>query len=236
MIIMLSRALWSAAAGRQGASFRSRKAATSLFQQTVRTMFINVEETPNPSSLKFLPGVPVLDEEYGSGVNFESAMTAHSSPLAKQLFRIEGVNTVFFGKEFISVNIDEAAVSWAVVKPQVFAEVMDFFSEDGYEVMSDAPAPSDTAITDDDDEIVAMIKELLETRIRPSVQDDGGDILFKGFDEESGIVNLQLAGSCTGCPSSSVTLKNGVERMLMYYIPEVQGVNQINPEEDALKM
>ena len=81
-----------------------------------------------------------------------------------------------------------------------------------------------------------MIKELLETRIRPSVQDDGGDILFKGFDEESGIVNLQLAGSCTGCPSSSVTLKNGVERMLMYYIPEVQGVNQINPEEDAQQM
>ena len=98
-----------------------------LFQQTfIRTMFINVEETPNPSSLKFLPGLEVLPDEYGSGVNFESAMTAHSSPLAKQLFRIEGVNTVFFGKEFISVNIDETVVSWAVVKPQVFTEVIAF--------------------------------------------------------------------------------------------------------------
>ena len=93
---------------------------------------------------------------------------------------------MFFGKDFISVNIDESVVSWAVVKPQVFVEVMDFFSQDAYEVMTDEPPPSDTAISDDDDEIVAMIKELLETRIRPSVQDDGGDILFKGLTKTLG--------------------------------------------------
>ena len=194
-------------------------------------MFINVESTPNPSALKFLPGLEVLPSEYGSSMNFASGMDAHSSPLAKKLFRIEGVNTVMFSQEWISVNIDENAVSWAIVKPQVFAEVMDFFSQDGYQVVTNEPAPSDTQVYDDDTEVVAMIKELLETRIRPSVQDDGGDILFKGFDEHSGIVDLELAGSCTGCPSSSVTLKNGVEKMLMYYIPEVAGVNQINPEE-----
>ena len=193
-----------------------------------RNMFINVETTPNPASLKFKPeDREVLPESYGSGFHFPSAMSAHASPLAKKLFRIEGVTTIMFGRDFISVNIDEESISWPIVKPQVFAEIMDFFSQDGVEVMSDEPAPSDTQITDDDDEIVAMIKELLETRIRPSVQEDGGDILFIGFDEQSGIVDLQLAGSCTGCPSSSVTLKSGVEKMLMYYIPEVAGVNQI---------
>jgi NFU1 iron-sulfur cluster scaffold homolog, mitochondrial len=202
-----------------------------VFSQSIRNMFINVESTPNPSALKFLPGLEVLPSEYGSSMNFASGMDAHSSPLAKKLFRIEGVNTVMFSQEWISVNIDENAVSWAIVKPQVFAEVMDFFSQDGYQVVTNEPAPSDTQVYDDDTEVVAMIKELLETRIRPSVQDDGGDILFKGFDEHSGIVDLELAGSCTGCPSSSVTLKNGVEKMLMYYIPEVAGVNQINPEE-----
>ena len=197
-----------------------------------RSMFINVENTPNPASLKFLPDDrEVLPESYGSGFHFPNAMSAHASPLAKKLFRIEGVTTIMFGREFISVNIDEEAVSWPIVKPQVFAEIMDFFSQEHAEVMSDEPAPSDTLITDDDDEIVAMIKELLETRIRPSVQEDGGDISFVGFDEHSGIVDLQLAGSCTGCPSSSVTLKSGVEKMLMYYIPEVAGVNQIIGDE-----
>ena len=130
-----------------------------------RSMFINVENTPNPASLKFLPDDrEVLPESYGSGFHFPNAMSAHASPLAKKLFRIEGVTTIMFGREFISVNIDEEAVSWPIVKPQVFAEIMDFFSQEHAEVMSDEPAPSDTLITDDDDEIVAMIKELLETQ------------------------------------------------------------------------
>ena len=208
---------------------RPRQAATSrLF---TRSMFIQTETTPNPQSLKFLPGRDVLPTEHGTGVNFSSAMDAVRSPLAKQLFQVLGVSTVFFGRDFVSVNIgDETNASWDTVKPQVFAIIMDHFASNTPVILGEATA-IDTEITDDDDEVVALIKELLETRIRPAVQGDGGDIVYRGFDEVSGMVELELAGSCVGCPSSSATLQHGVQNMLMHYIPEVRGVNQIIPEE-----
>lgn len=195
-------------------------------------MFIQTEKTPNPSSLKFLPGVEVLPERYGSGMFFEKGDREYQkSPLAVRLFTIEGVTAVFLGRDFITVTKgpDEA---WAPLKTLIFGAVMDAFG-DGIEVMTDAPPVSDTTILDEDDEIVAMIKELLETRIRPAVQEDGGDIFYVDFDHGTGIVRLRLAGSCQGCPSSSVTLKSGVENMLQHYIPEVTSVEQVDPDEAA---
>lgn len=183
-----------------------------------RNIFISIEKTPNPDSLKFVPDVQVLNE--GETMDIPNQRAAMNSPLAIQLFRIEGVKNVFFGSNFISVGKDEEK-EWAVLKPQIFQTIMDFFSS-GQPVVTEAPVREDTAIQPDDSEVVQMIKELLETRIRPSVQEDGGDIVYKGF--EDGIVFLQMQGSCSGCPSSTVTLKSGIERMLMHWIPEVNGV------------
>lgn len=209
-----------------------RRAATvprAAVGESFRSLFIQTESTPNPASLKFLPGEEVLPEEHGTGANFGSAMDAVRSPLARRLFQIGGVTTVFLGRDFVSVNISDDSAGWDVVKPQVFASIMDHFAS-GDPTVSGESAAVDTEILDDDDEVVALIKELLETRIRPAVQADGGDIVYRGFDEESGMVNLELAGSCVGCPSSSATLHHGVQNMLMHYIPEVRGVNQIVPE------
>ncbi|KMZ67811.1 NifU domain protein [Zostera marina] len=192
-----------------------------------RTMFIQTQSTPNPLSLMFYPGKPVM--EIGSS-DFPNARTAMTSPLAKSLFAIDGVTRVFFGSDFITVTKTDE-MSWDFLKPEVFAAIMDFFSSGNPLFLdSNAAASKDTAIHEDDSEIVAMIKELLETRIRPSVQDDGGDIVYRGYDPESGIVKLQMQGACSGCPSSSVTLKSGIENMLMHYIPEIRGVEQ---EEDV---
>ena len=196
-----------------------------------RSMFIQTQPTPNPSSLKFLPGCPVLDEESGhtSMDITPGSEAAMSSGLARKLLALDGCVRVFFARDFISVTKDDES-DWENMKPHVFATIMDFFAS-GEPIMSDTPIVDANAVTDDDNEVVALIKELLETRIRPSVQEDGGDILFHGFDEDSGLVYLQLAGSCAGCPSSSVTLKSGVENMLMHYIPEVEGVVQVDDED-----
>ncbi|KAE9151762.1 hypothetical protein PF006_g3982 [Phytophthora fragariae] len=196
----------------------------------LRSMFIQTEPTPNPQGVKFLPGRAVLDDRFTTGVDFTPASEeVRRSPLAKKLFQIEGVTRVFFGKEFISVTKSEDE-DWDALNAEIFATIMDFFAS-GEEVMSDEPIVTDTTILPEDDEVVAMIKELLEQRIRPSVQDDGGDIFYKGFDEKTGIVRVQLAGSCAGCPSSSVTLKHGVENMLKHYIPEVRGIEEWVDEE-----
>lgn len=196
-----------------------------------RNMFIQTQSTPNPLSLMFYPGKPVM--EVGSS-DFPSARTAMSSPLAKSLFAIDGITRVFFGSDFITVTKSDEA-SWDFLKPEVFAAIMDFYSSGKpLFVDSNAAAAMDTAIHEDDSETVAMIKELLETRIRPSVQDDGGDIEYRGYDQETGIVKLRMQGACSGCPSSSVTLKSGIENMLMHYIPEVRGVEQeLDADEDA---
>ncbi|KAG8067230.1 hypothetical protein GUJ93_ZPchr0005g15952 [Zizania palustris] len=196
-----------------------------------RGMFIQTQSTPNPQSLMFYPGKPVM--EVGSS-DFPNARTAMTSPLAKAVFAIDGVTRVFFGSDFVTVTKAEET-SWDYVKPEIFAAIMDFYSS-GQPLFLDAStaASMDTAIHEDDSEIVAMIKELLETRIRPAVQDDGGDIEYRGFDPESGIVKLKMQGACSGCPSSSVTLKSGIENMLMHYVPEVKGVEQeLDGDEEA---
>ncbi|KAM3401055.1 hypothetical protein ACQJBY_005701 [Aegilops geniculata] len=196
-----------------------------------RTMFIQTQSTPNPQSLMFHPGKPVM--EVGSS-DFPNARTAMTSPLAKALFAIEGVTRVFFGSDFVTVTKSDET-SWDYLKPEVFAAIMDFYSS-GQPIFLDSntAAAMDTAIHEDDSEIVAMIKELLETRIRPAVQDDGGDIEYRGFEPETGIVKLKMQGACSGCPSSSVTLKSGIENMLMHYVPEVKGVEQeFDGDEEA---
>ena len=198
-----------------------------------RNIFINTESTPNPNSIKFLPGKEVLPESYGSGREFQSTAKREiqCSPLAKSLFDIDGINGVYLGRDFISVT-KANEYQWSTLKPQVFSTIFDFFSEDK-PVIIDAPIVSDTAILETDNEVVATIKELLETKIRPYVQEDGGDIFYVKFDEENGFVHVRLAGSCVGCPSSSITLRNGVENMLMHYIPEVKGIIEVSTLEGS---
>ncbi|CAL9150436.1 unnamed protein product [Musa hybrid cultivar] len=196
-----------------------------------RSLFIQTQSTPNPLSLMFYPGQPVM--EVGSA-DFPNARTAMTSPLANSMFEIDGVSRVFFGSDFVTVTKSEEA-SWDFLKPEIFAAIMDFYSS-GKPLLLDSnvAAYMDTAIHEDDSEIVAMIKELLETRIRPAVQDDGGDIEYRGFDPDSGMVTLRMQGACSGCPSSSVTLKSGIENMLMHYVPEVKGVDQeLDTDEGA---
>ena len=195
-------------------------------------MFIQTQSTPNPASLMFVPGKPVM-EEGKSGRNFASAREAMVSPLAKKLFQIDGVTQVFFGSDFVTVTKSEE-YGWSVIKPDVFAAIMDFYSSKE-NLFYDAEAEVDALIHEDDDEVVAMIKELLETRIRPAVQEDGGDIQFAHWDADSGMVTLKMLGACSGCPSSAVTLKSGVENMLMHYVPEVKGVQESEPEEGEVE-
>lgn len=143
-----------------------------------------------------------------------------------------GITRVFFGSDFITVTKSEEA-SWDFLKPEIFAAIMDFYSSGNPVFLDSSTAASmDTAIHEDDSETVAMIKELLETRIRPAVQDDGGDIEYRGFDPDTGVVKLKMQGACSGCPSSSVTLKSGIENMLMHYVPEVKSVEQELDEDE----
>ena len=195
--------------------------------QIKRNMFIQTFDTPNPNSLKFVPGVDVL----GSGTyDFPDWRNAHNSPLAKRLFGIQGVKAVFLGPDFITVTRSSEEVEWKILKPEIYEVVMDFFTAENQPVLIDSEPSPDTVVNDDDDEIVAMVKELLDTRIRPTVMEDGGDIIFKGFDADTGIVKLQLQGSCSNCPSSTVTLKSGIENMIKFYVPEVNGVEEIESE------
>ena len=218
------------------AQTRARVPSSFPLQQQFRSLFIQTEETPNPESLKFLPGRTVLDVEEGGevGNGFYATRTDKEeiarSPLAKQLFAVEGVKSVYLGNDFVTVT-KFAEHHWMHIKTRVFSALMDFYQSNEPAVTS-AAIVTDTTILDDDDEVVAMIKELLESRIRPAVQEDGGDIRYVGFEPETGLVTVRLAGSCVGCPSSAVTLKNGVENMLMHYIPEVTGVNSLEEEEE----
>ncbi|CCL99958.1 uncharacterized protein FIBRA_01983 [Fibroporia radiculosa] len=185
-----------------------------------RSMFIQTETTPNDDSLKFVPGVPVMEDGTAEFLDTKSAL---KSPLAIRLMGIEGVTTVFYGPDFVTVSKD-SETAWAVVKPEIYSILMEFFSSSQPLFRSqedrDAAGPLDTQILDTDSETVAMIKELLETRVRPAIMEDGGDIEYRGFTDD-GIVEVKLKGSCRGCDSSTVTLKSGIERMLMHYIPEI---------------
>jgi Fe-S cluster biogenesis protein NfuA len=186
-------------------------------------MFIQTESTPNPATLKFLPGRDVMGE--GAVADFPSAETAGRSPLAKALFSIPEVSRVFFGADFISVTKRDG--DWKHLKPAILGAVMEHFTQGHPLIEGSAAEIDDNAASDDDSEIVAQIKELIETRVRPAVAQDGGDIIFKRFDEDSGIVSLQLQGSCAGCPSSTMTLQNGIENMLRHYVPEVTAVESV---------
>lgn len=180
-------------------------------------MFIQTEPTPNPATLKFLPGRDVM----GSGTaDFTSGETARRSPLATRIFGIDGVSGVFLGGDFITVAKADAA-DWSVLKPQVLAAIMEHFSSNDPVITGDGPSESAEA----DSDIVRQIKELLDTRVRPAVAQDGGDIIFRAF--EDGIVYLHMQGACSGCPSSTATLKHGIENMLKYYVPEVVAVQAI---------
>lgn len=190
-------------------------------------MFIQTESTPNEDSLKFIPGVPVMGE--AGSAEFLDTRAALKSPLAIRLLGIEGVTAVFYGPDFVTVSKD-SETQWSVIKPEVYSILMEFFSSSQplfrSEEDREAAGPQDTRILDTDSETVAMIKELLDTRVRPAIQEDGGDIEYRDFTDE-GIVHVKLKGSCRGCDSSTVTLKSGIERMLMHYIPEVKGVEQV---------
>ncbi|GAA5846835.1 hypothetical protein JCM5353_005347 [Sporobolomyces roseus] len=212
--------------------FSNGSASPSVFAaQQRRTMFIQTETTPNTDSLKFIPGQAVSP----TGTHeFLDAGSASSSPLADRLFHLPDVKSVFFGPDFISVNKTEAS-SWIELKPEIYSIIMEHFSA-GRPLFNEGQESGneDTRILDSDSEVVAMIKELLETRVRPAIMEDGGDIEYRGFNEESGVVQLSLKGSCRGCSSSAVTLKSGIERMLMHYIPEVKEVEQVLGPEEAV--
>ena len=182
-------------------------------------MFIQTEDTPNPATLKFIPGRAVMPD---GTADFRSPSDAERSPLARSLFTVDGVAGVFLGRDFVSVS-KGADTDWFTLKPAILAAIMDHFTS-GLPVID--TGAGETLAAPEDDEIVSQIKELLETRVRPAVAQDGGDIVFHGF--EDGVVLLHLRGSCAGCPSSTATLKAGIENMLRYYIPEVLEVRAIN--------
>ncbi len=183
-------------------------------------MFIQTEDTPNPAALKFLPGRDVL----ATGVaDFTSREDAARSPLARLLFEIDGVQGVFLGSDFITVT-KAADKNWQVLKPMVLGAVMDHFTA-GAPVMEQAEGEIAADDAGEDSEVVSQIKELIDTRVRPGVAQDGGDIVYRGF--RNGTVYLQMRGSCAGCPSSTATLKMGIENMLRHYVPEVQQVEAV---------
>jgi Fe-S cluster biogenesis protein NfuA len=177
-------------------------------------MFIETERTPNPATLMFRPGRSVTD---GATADFATPESAESSPLASALFSLGDVERVYFAPEFISVTKAEGSADWEAMKPQVLGVLVDHFS---------SGAPLFTVADDPEDaEIVAQIIELLDTRIRPQVAGDGGDIVYRGFNK--GTVFLEMQGACSGCPSSTATLKMGIESLLKYYVPEVSDVRAV---------
>ncbi|GIK02348.1 hypothetical protein Aspvir_006397 [Aspergillus viridinutans] len=214
---------------------------------TKRTIFIQTENTPNPDALKFIPNHRVLPEEFPTSfLEYLSPRSTlappHPSPLAANLFNVDGVTSVFYGPDFITVSKSSDA-NWAHIKPEVFSLITQAVTS-GEAIVSTVEKTGENAqeggmeeslsFNEEDDEVVSMIKELLETRIRPAIQEDGGDIELRGF--ENGIVKLKLRGACRTCDSSTVTLKNGIESMLMHYIEEVQGVEQVLDEEEEISM
>lgn len=190
-------------------------------------MFIQTEQTPNPASLKFLPGCEVMIA--GTAEFTDADKAAAASPLAARLFKIDGVAGVFLGGDFVTITKTDAA-SWTQLKPLLLGVIMEHFTT-GQPVMNDehlhdAGHAAQSTAHEDDDEVVRQIKELLDTRIRPAVAADGGDIVFSSF--EDGVVYLQMRGACAGCPSSTATLKTGIENLLRHFIPEVNEVRPVN--------
>ena len=187
-------------------------------------MFIQTEQTPNPQTLKFLPGRVVMKE--GTAF-FKKIEEASSSPFAKKLFVLEGVEGVFFGSAFVTITKSVELV-WQIMKPIILGAIMDHFNsnDETIEIKSSNDNEGLSNINENDTDIVKQIKELLDTRVRPAVAMDGGDIVYQNF--EDGIVYLHMQGSCAGCPSSTATLKMGIENMLKHYVPEVKEVRPVD--------
>lgn len=190
-------------------------------------MLIETEATPNPATLKFLPGRTVMEQ---GTRDFASPEEAEASPLAAALFGLGDVTGVFFGRDFVSVTA-APGVEWHALKPDVLAILLDHFTAQmplfrgGSADFAVPPAEEEIADDPADAEIVAQIKDLIDTRVRPAVANDGGDIIYRGFDK--GKVYLKMQGACSGCPSSTATLKNGIEQLLRYYVPEVTEVRAV---------
>jgi len=195
-----------------------------------RSLFISVEATPNPDSLKFVPGVEVVE---AGGHHFENLAAARVSPLAKRIFQVKGVTDVFLAPTYISVN-KEPSELWEPLQPQIFSAITHHFASGDPPIDFNYKPNKDTEVLPTDSEEVAMIKELLDTRVRPSVQQDGGDIEYLGF--EDGIVFVKMRGSCAGCPSSTTTVKSGIEKMLQYWVPEVLGVVAVESDDELAKI
>jgi Fe-S cluster biogenesis protein NfuA len=184
-------------------------------------MFIETEQTPNPATLKFLPGRAVME---AGTADFASPQEAVRSPLAERLFQVEGVQRVFLGQDFISIT-KASDKEWFVLKPALLGVIMEHFIAGKPVLLAGATPGEDETSDGPQSEVVAQIKELLETRVRPAVAQDGGDIIFRKF--ENGVVYLHMQGACSGCPSSTATLKMGIENMLRHYVPEVVEVRPV---------
>ncbi|KAI3402332.1 hypothetical protein KGF56_004902 [Candida oxycetoniae] len=196
--------------------------------QSIRSLFIQTADTPNEQALKFLPSVQILGENETR--EFLSGREAHASPLAVKLFSVDGVKSIMFGSNFITVE-KLPQYEWQILKPEIFAILTEYLNN-GLAIMNEEEElAEDLAFNEDDDEVVQMIKELIFTRIRPAIQDDGGDIEFVEFRSSDGTVFLKLKGACRSCDSSSVTLKNGIESMLKHYIEEVESVEPVEEIE-----
>jgi Fe-S cluster biogenesis protein NfuA len=180
-------------------------------------MFIQTQDTPNPATLKFIPGVPVMTQ---GTADFSNSDGSNKSPLARRLFQIDGVTAVFLGGDFVTVTKTET-IDWFALKPAILAGIMEHYAS-GLPVIENGADIVDPHAESGDSDTVQQIKQLLDSRVRPAVAMDGGDIVFQGFDD--GIVTLQMRGACQGCPSSTATLKMGIENMLRHYIPEVREV------------
>ena len=182
-------------------------------------MFIQTEATPNPATLKFIPGRDVLDS---GTMEFTSPEAATRSPLAEKLFAVKGVTSVFYGSDFVTVTKDDS--DWQHLKPAILGAIMEHYMSGG-PLMADGSDAGEETDSDDeffneaDTETVEIIKDLIETRVRPAVANDGGDITFRGF--RDGIVYLNMKGSCSGCPSSTATLKHGIQNLLKHFVPDV---------------
>jgi Fe-S cluster biogenesis protein NfuA len=191
-------------------------------------MFIQTEPTPNPETMKFLPGRAVMASGLLECADVETALA--QSPLAAAIFEIEGVTRVFLGSDFITVT-KAADIGWPHVKPFVLGAIMEHFVSNRPVLVGagqpDSAGEADIAYDGEAAEIVEQIKELIETRVRPAVANDGGDISFHSWEHEHGIVKLNMRGACAGCPSSTLTLKQGIENLLRHYVPEVNAVEQV---------
>lgn len=223
---------------------------TPIFRQpqAKRTIFIQTEDTPNADALKFRPNHQILPEDFPSSFleylsPRSTLLPPHPSPLAAQLLNIDGVTSIFYGRDYITVTKD-SSTPWPHVKPEVFSMITEALTS-GQPIVNTVAQKAgeehgqgglaEAATYDpEDEEVVGMIEELLETRIRPAIQEDGGDIEFRGFHD--GQVMLKLRGACRTCDSSTVTLKNGIESMLMHYIEEVKGVQQVMDQEEEMAM